>query len=104
MTLIGQEEIWEKIKKANALAAAGHGSRQLSAVLMSFVEQIPISSCRAQSLEVRRYHSAALAFIKVGKVFGSFMSKFMSWAGDTIWDLLKIIFEVVARRNAYLQK
>jgi len=32
----------------------------------------------------------------VGKVFGAFMSKFMTGPATPIWDLLKIIFEVVA--------
>jgi len=36
------------------------------------------------------------AFIKIGRVFGSFFGRFFSWAGGTIWNLLEIIFEVLA--------
>jgi hypothetical protein len=106
MTLIGQEEIWENIKKANALARCWAWFKTALNGLMSFVEQIPdLFMAALKSLEVVDIILPPLAFIKVGRVFGGFMSKFMSWAGDTIWDLLKIIFEVVAPgAMPYLQK
>src|SRR5580765_1506314 len=106
MTLIGQEEIWANIKKANALARCWAWFKTALNGLMSFVEQIPdLFMAALKSLEVVDIILPPLAFIKVGKVFGSFMGKFMSWAGDTIWDLLKIIFEVVAPgAMPYLQK
>ena len=106
MTLIGQEEIWENIKKANALARCWAWFKGALSGLMSFVEQIPDLFVSAlKSLEIVDIILPPLAFIKVGRVFGGFMSKFISWAGDTIWDLLKIIFEVVAPgAMPYLQK
>src|SRR5207248_6962089 len=36
------------------------------------------------------------AFLKLGKVFGGFIVKFISWAGGTVWNLLEIIFDVVS--------
>jgi hypothetical protein len=106
MTLIGQEEIWQNIKKANALARCWAWFKSALSGLMSFVEQIPdLFMAALKSLEVVDIIVPPLAFIKVAKVFGGFMAKFMSWAGDTIWDLLKIIFEVVAPgAMPYLQK
>jgi hypothetical protein len=106
MTLIGQQEIWENIKKANALARCWAWFKTALSGLMSFVEQIPdLFMAALKSLEIVDIILPPLAFIKVGRVFGGFMAKFMSWAGDTIWDLLKIIFEVVAPgAMPYLQK
>lgn len=36
------------------------------------------------------------AFKKVASVFGGFLANFISWAGNALWDLLKIIFDVVS--------
>jgi uncharacterized protein DUF4157 len=106
MTLIGQEEIWENMKKANALARCWAWFKGALAGLLSFVEQIPeLFMSTLRSLEIMDIVVLPRAFIKVGKAFGGFLVKFMSWAGDTIWDLLKIIFEVVAPgAMPYLQK
>ncbi|HET8889490.1 MAG TPA: DUF4157 domain-containing protein [Candidatus Angelobacter sp.] len=106
MTLIGQEEIWENIKKANALARCWAWFKGALAGLLSFVEQIPsLFMSTLRSLEIMDIVVLPRAFIKVGTAFGGFLVKFVSWAGDTIWDLLKIIFEVVAPgAMPYLQK
>ena len=34
--------------------------------------------------------------MKIVGVFGRFLGNFISWAGGKIWDLLQIIFDVVA--------
>jgi hypothetical protein len=106
MTLIGQEEIWQNIKKANALARCWAWFKGALAGLLSFVEQIPtLFISTLKSLEIMDIVVLPRAFIKVGTAFGGFLVKFVSWAGDTIWDLLKIIFEVVAPgAMPYLQK
>jgi hypothetical protein len=106
MTLIGQEEIWQNIKKANALARCWAWFKTALAGLLSFVEQIPtLFMSTLRSLEIMDIVVLPRAFIKVGTAFGGFLVKFVSWAGDTIWDLLKIIFEVVAPgAMPYLQK
>jgi hypothetical protein len=36
------------------------------------------------------------AFIKLANVFAGFIGDFISWAGNAVWSLLQIIFEVVA--------
>ena len=106
MVLIGQEEIWENMKKANALARCWAWFKGALASLLSFVEQIPtLFISTLKSLEIMDIVVLPRAFIKVGTAFGGFLVKFVSWAGDTIWDLLKIIFEVVAPgAMPYLQK
>lgn len=97
MKLIHQEEIWQNIQKANAVPRAFKWFQGAVSALIAFVSQIP-------SLFVEALHKLSWedildlpgAFIKVAKVFGKFLAKFLTWAGDTIWDLLQIIFEVVA--------
>jgi len=97
MKLIGQEEIWENIKKANALARAWAWFQTALDGLMGFVNQIPgLFISALKSLEIVDIIVPPLALVKVAKVFSGFFVQFVTWAGNTIWDLLKIIFEVVA--------
>jgi hypothetical protein len=97
MKLIGQDEVWQNIKKANALARCWAWFKGALSDLLGFVEQIPsLFISTLKSLEIMDIVLLPRAFIKVGTVFGGFMAKFFSWAGNAVWDLLKIIFEVVA--------
>ena len=106
MTLIGQDEIWQNMKKANAVARAFAWFKGALSGLLSFVEQIPdLFITTLKSLEIVDIIVPPLAFIKVGKVFGSFLAKFTSWALDQVIELLKIVFAVVAPgAMPYLQK
>jgi uncharacterized protein DUF4157 len=106
MTLIGQDEIWENMKKANAVARAFAWFKGALSGLLSFVEQIPdLFISTLKSLEILDIVVLPLAFIKVGKVFAGFLAKFTSWALDQVIELLKIIFAVVAPgAMPYLQK
>jgi uncharacterized protein DUF4157/HNH/ENDO VII superfamily nuclease len=106
MTLIGQEEIWENMKKANAVARAFAWFKGALNGLLSFVEQIPdLFISTLKSLEIVDLIVPPLAFIKVGKAFGGFLAQFTKWALDQVIDLLKIIFAVVAPgAMPYLQK
>jgi hypothetical protein len=106
MTLIGQEEIWENMKKANAVARAFAWFKGALSGLLSFVEQIPdLFISTLKSLEIVDLIVPPLAFIKVGKAFGGFLADFTKWALDQVIDLLKIIFAVVAPgAMPYLQK
>lgn len=97
MKLIGQEEIWNNIKKANALSRAWAWFKGALAGLLGFVKQIPSLIIQTiRSIELMDIVLIWRVFIKVGKAFGGFLLKFFSWAGETIWSLLQIIFEVVA--------
>ena len=97
MKLIGQEEIWENIKKGNAIPRAWAWFQGALAGLIGFVRQIPAVFVRAlTSLELVDIIVVPRAFAKVAMVFGSFIMDFMRWAGNTIWNLLEILFSVVA--------
>lgn len=97
MKLIGQEEIWANIKKANALARAWAWFKGALSGLMGFVTQIPSLIIQTiRSIELMDIILLPRVFIKVGKAFLGFLGRFFSWALGTIFDLLQIIFEVVA--------
>ncbi len=97
MKLIGQQEIWENIKKANAIARAWQWFKGAIAGLKALVSSIPKRFMDTlKSLEIMDLVLPPLAFAKVGKAFASFMGDFMSWGLGTVLQLLQIIFEVVA--------
>ena len=97
MTLIGQQEIWENMKKANAISRAFAWFKTAMSELMGFVNQIPDLFVAAfTALELADIILVPRAFAKLVRVFGIFLGKFISWAGNTIWKLLEIIFAVVA--------
>jgi len=97
MKLIGQEEVWENIKKANALARSWAWFQGAVTGLLGFVSRIPSLFIDAlKSLTLEDILVLPKAFIKVGRVFVGFLGDFISWAGEQVWTLLQIIFEVVA--------
>ena len=97
MKLIGQTEIWENIQKSGATSKAWAWFQGAMKALMDFVGQIPGLFLDAlKSLTIEDIIVLPLAFAKVGKAFSGFIGRFMDWAGDTIWDLLEIIFTVAA--------
>lgn len=97
MKLIHQEEIWENIKKANALSRAWAWFNGAVDGLIGFVKEIPSLFIDAlKSLELVDILILPKAFIKIGKVFLGFLGRFFSWAGEQVWSLLEIIFAVVA--------
>jgi Domain of unknown function (DUF2431)/Domain of unknown function (DUF4157) len=97
MKLIHEDEVWENIKKANAISRAWNWFKTALKELLGFVSQIPSLFIDAlKSLEIEDIILLPKAVIKVIKVFGSFALKFISWAGEKVWSLLQIIFEVVA--------
>ncbi|WP_054692606.1 eCIS core domain-containing protein [Geotalea toluenoxydans] len=97
MKLIGQEEVWQNLKKANAVARAWAWFQGAVASLVGFVRQIPALFMKTlQSLELADIVLVPRAFVKVAGVFGDFVGKFVTWAGNAVWNLLEIIFEVVA--------
>jgi len=106
MKLIGQEEVWENLKKSGAVARAWTWFQKAVMELAGFVRQIPgLFVTALKSLEWTDLLLPWRAFIKVVKVFGSFLGRFLSWAGSTVWNLLEIIFEVVSPSTlAYLRK
>lgn len=97
MRLIGQEEIWENIQRANAIPRAWAWFQGALEGLMGFVRQIPGLFLQAfQSLEIADIVLVPRAFARIAAVFGGFIGQFLGWAGNMIWNLLEIIFAVVA--------
>jgi hypothetical protein len=97
LKLIGQEEVWENMKKANAIQRAWAWFQSAMSALMGFVTQIPdLFKAAFLSLTIEDVVLVVGAFKKVASVFGGFLANFISWAGNALWDLLKIIFDVVS--------
>lgn len=97
MKLIGQEEVWENIKKANAIPRCWAWFQGAMNELMGFVRAIPGTFVSAfKALEVADMILVPRAFAKIASVFAGFIVEFLSWAGKAAWKLLEIIFEVVA--------
>lgn len=97
MKLIGQEEVWNNLKRANAVSRAWAWFQGALGELMGFVRQVPglfLSALR--SLEIADIVLLPRAFAKVAGAFGGFIGGFLGWAGNTVWNLLEIIFSVVA--------
>lgn len=97
MKLIGQEEVWNNLKRANAVARAWEWFQGALSGLLGFVRQIPSMFLQAlRSLEIADLVLLPRAFARVGSAFASFLGQFFSWAGQQVMSLLQIIFEVVA--------
>lgn len=99
MKLIGQEEIWENIKKANAIPRAWAWFQNALSGLMGLVRSIPTRFMDTlRSLEIMDLVLPYRAFTRVGSAFASFVGDFLGWGLGTVLSLLEILFEVVAPR------
>ncbi|HEX6007705.1 MAG TPA: DUF4157 domain-containing protein, partial [Burkholderiales bacterium] len=88
MKLIGQEEIWQNIKRANAVARAWAWFQGALSGLLGFVRQIPTLFVQAlQSLTLADVVLLPRAFAKVAGVFAGFAIRFISWAGSQVLSL-----------------
>ena len=96
MKLIGQEEIWENIKKGNAIPRAYAWFQGALEGLMGMVRAVPKKIIDTiTSLTFQDIITVAGAF---GKILGAFVNiagDFISWGLTTIWNLLEIVFDVV---------
>ncbi|MBY5456442.1 DUF4157 domain-containing protein [Rhizobium leguminosarum] len=97
MKLIGQEEIWENIKKGNAIARAWAWFQGALSGLMGMVRAVPGRIVAIlTSLTFVDIITIAGAFGKVVKAFLTIAVEFVTWGLTTIWNLLEIIFDVVS--------
>lgn len=97
MRLIGQEEVWRNIQRANAIDRAFAWFQGAVAGVRATVAALPqlfIDTLR--SLGIADLVMLPQTFAKVGRVFGSFAANFIQWAGVQVWRLLEIIVDVVA--------
>jgi hypothetical protein len=106
MKLIGQEEIWENMKKANAISRAFAWFKNAMTALLGFIGEIPALFIKAlKSLKIEDLLDLPGAFMRIAGMFGDFVGRFFSWAGNAIWNLLEIIFDVVSPGAfAYVKK
>lgn len=97
MKFIGQEEVWENIKKGNAIGRAWAWFQQSLSGLMAQVRAIPGQFMDAvRSLTIQDIVVLPNAFRKVGGVFLGVVGGFFSWAAGQVMKLLEIVFDVVS--------
>jgi hypothetical protein len=97
MKLIGQEDVWNNLKKANAVPRAFAWFKGALGQVKSLVQKIPSLFIKAfKALKIGDIVQLPTAFAKVASLFSDVISPFMSWAGNAVWNLLEIIFDVVA--------
>lgn len=97
MKLIGQEDIWENIKKGNAVARAWAWFQGALSGLMGFVRTIPRKIVDTiTSLTFQDVITVVGAFRKVVGAFVNIATDFISWGVNQVISLLEILFSVVA--------
>ncbi|RQS65773.1 DUF4157 domain-containing protein [Burkholderia sp. Bp8963] len=96
MKLIGEEEIWQNIKKGNAIARAFAWFQNAAGGLKSIMQAIPKKIIDTiKSLTFMDVVTVVGAFGKIVGAFVDIAGDFIRWGLTTIWELLKIIFDVV---------
>ena len=96
MKLIGQQEVWDNMKKSGAVPKAWAWFKGALSELKAFVLQIPPTFMAAfKSLVLADIVLLPRAFAKLAGVFGTFLGKFLSWAGNAVWSLLEIVVKAV---------
>ncbi|MEY4905914.1 MAG: hypothetical protein RLZZ292_3729 [Bacteroidota bacterium] len=97
MKLIGQEEVYENIKKGNAVERALTWFKGAMQGVMAFVAALPQKIINAfTSIKIDDFLNLFGLFDKVVRPFANFVGDFISWAGNQVLELLKLVFEVVA--------
>jgi Domain of unknown function (DUF4157)/Novel toxin 15 len=97
MKLIGQEEVWENIKKGNAIGRAWAWFQTAMSGAKAMVSGIPGEvMATIRSFTIMDVLTVVGAVGKILRLFASIGGQFMSWAGGTVIDLLKIVIDVVA--------
>jgi hypothetical protein len=97
MKFIGRQDIWDNLRKGNAVTRAWLWFQAALAGLMGFVKAVPgqvVATLRSITWQDVVSISGVL-----GKVIGLFASlggSFVSWAVGTVVELLEILFSVVA--------
>lgn len=97
MVFVGEGEVWEKMQKAKAVPRAVAWFRGTVKALKEFVRAIPgLFSQFFASLELKDLLVVTSIFTKAYAVFGDFAGQFVKWGAKAAFDLLEIIFDVVA--------
>jgi len=106
LKLIGKEDVWQNMQKANAIPRAWAWFQGAMSAVVAFVSAIPDKFIAAlKSLTIADVVLVAGAFAKIAGVFGDFVGRFIDWAGTALWDLAQIIIESVSPGAlAYIKK
>jgi hypothetical protein len=97
LKMIGLGDVWQKMQDAKAIPRAWAWFQSTMGELLAIVSAIPPAFIGAlKSLTLEDIILIPKAFIKLGKVFVGFMGKFVSWGANAMWELLKIVFDVVS--------
>ena len=97
MKLIGQEEVWENIKKGNAIGRAWAWFQGALEGLMGFVRTVPRKIINTlTSLTFADIITVVGAFTKIVSAFVNIAVDFISWGLKQVLSLLEILFSVVA--------
>jgi hypothetical protein len=106
MKLIGQEEVWQNIKKANAIGRAFAWFKKAMASLLAFAMELPGLFLNVlKSFVIEDLLDLPGAVGRVLGVFGDFAGRFFSWALEAVFNLLEIVFDVVSPGAfAYVKK
>ncbi|MBW7956862.1 MAG: DUF4157 domain-containing protein [Deltaproteobacteria bacterium] len=97
LKLIGREDLWENIKKGNAVAMAWAWFQGSLAGLMGFVRAIPRKILDAvAALTFQDLITVSGAFGKIAGAFANIVTEFVSWGVKQVFSLLDILFSVVA--------
>lgn len=96
MKFIGQEEIWQNIKRGNAIPRAWAWFQGAMKDLMGFVNTVPRKIIDTlSSLTFQDILTLSGAFRKVVGVFVGIVVDLVTWGLKSAWTLLEIIFDVV---------
>lgn len=97
MRLIGQEEIWQNIRRANAVARAWAWFQGALSGLLAFARSIPRRIIETlTSLTFRDVITVVGAFSRIVTSFANIATEFLSWGLNQVISLLEILFSVVA--------
>jgi hypothetical protein len=97
MKLIGEKEIWENIKKGNAINRAWAWFQGALAEVKGIAQAIPgrISNTLS-SLTILDFVTVVGVLAKIAGTFGGIAIDFVSWGGRQVFKLLEILVSVVA--------
>lgn len=97
MRLIGQEEVWQNLQRANAVNRAFAWFQSTLAGVAAFVANLPgLFMNTLRSLTINDLLTLPQTFGRVAGVFAGFAGSFISWGLNQVVGLLEILFSVVA--------
>ena len=106
LKMIGLGDVWQKMQDAKAIPRCWAWFQSTMGQLLAIVSSIPSEFIGVfKSLTLEDIILFPKAYIKVGKVFLGFLAKFVTWGVEAMWELLKIVFDVVSPGAwGYIQK